>query len=212
MAFTHGKEYNLLIVTYETMRLRAAILPKLSCNVLVCDEGHRLRNQNGQLREALSEVPCRHRILLSGTPMPNNVRELTSLVTFVTGLDAVPQDDEVFKALVRDVLLRREVATLGGGLNIPMCSIYFVRCQAHSEAEEVVISLHEVARVRRECKVKLDVVEALLAVLPSMDRIVIASYSVHVLDLVSELCHRHHWPFLRIDGATSSTKRAECVR
>jgi SNF2-related domain/Helicase conserved C-terminal domain len=51
---------------------------------VVLDEGHCIKNPDIQLSVALRRVPARHRILLSGTPIQNNLMELWSLFDFVS--------------------------------------------------------------------------------------------------------------------------------
>ncbi|ETO26541.1 SNF2 family domain-containing protein [Reticulomyxa filosa] len=51
--------------------------------VVICDEGHRLKNYKSQLFKAVAEVDTSRRLLLSGTPIQNNLDEIYSLVSFV---------------------------------------------------------------------------------------------------------------------------------
>jgi len=47
-----------------------------SCDLLICDEAHRLKNDATLTNRALDSLPCRRRILLSGTPMQNHLDEV----------------------------------------------------------------------------------------------------------------------------------------
>lgn len=51
--------------------------------VCVIDEAHRLKNKNCKLLEGLRLLNVEHRVLLSGTPLQNNVQELFSLLNFL---------------------------------------------------------------------------------------------------------------------------------
>jgi chromodomain-helicase-DNA-binding protein 7 len=51
--------------------------------VCVIDEAHRLKNKNCKLLEGLRLLNMEHRVLLSGTPLQNNVQELFSLLNFL---------------------------------------------------------------------------------------------------------------------------------
>ena len=53
-------------------------------DLLVLDEGHRIKNSNTQVSMAMNAVPSRGRILISGTPMQNNLGELYALFSFVS--------------------------------------------------------------------------------------------------------------------------------
>ncbi|KAK3155362.1 hypothetical protein QOZ80_2BG0202260 [Eleusine coracana subsp. coracana] len=53
-----------------------------SCDLLICDEAHRLKNDQTLTNKALASLPCTRRILLSGTPMQNDLEEFFSMVNF----------------------------------------------------------------------------------------------------------------------------------
>lgn len=50
---------------------------------LIIDEAHRLKNQKCKLMEGLNNLKMEHRVLLTGTPLQNNVEELFSLLNFL---------------------------------------------------------------------------------------------------------------------------------
>ncbi|XP_072942561.1 uncharacterized protein [Epargyreus clarus] len=52
-------------------------------DVVICDEGHLLKNDSSVLAVAMSRVATRRRIVLTGTPMQNNLREYYCMVNFV---------------------------------------------------------------------------------------------------------------------------------
>uniref|UniRef100_A0A453PN87 Helicase ATP-binding domain-containing protein n=1 Tax=Aegilops tauschii subsp. strangulata TaxID=200361 RepID=A0A453PN87_AEGTS len=72
-----------LIVSYETFRMHSSKfeIPG-SCDLLICDEAHRLKNDQTLTNKALAALPCTRRILLSGTPMQNDLEEFFSMVNF----------------------------------------------------------------------------------------------------------------------------------
>ena len=51
--------------------------------MLICDEGHRLKNLESQTYIALDQLQCDKRVLLSGTPIQNDLLEYYALVHFV---------------------------------------------------------------------------------------------------------------------------------
>uniref|UniRef100_A0A803LNT7 Uncharacterized protein n=1 Tax=Chenopodium quinoa TaxID=63459 RepID=A0A803LNT7_CHEQI len=82
--FTNSRsKTQVLIVSYETFRMHA---PKFShsgsCDLLICDEAHRLKNGQTITNKALASLVCKRRILLSGTPMQNDLEELYAMVNF----------------------------------------------------------------------------------------------------------------------------------
>ncbi|CAL8073664.1 unnamed protein product [Calicophoron daubneyi] len=73
----------ILIISYETFRLHASSLHKGEVGLVLCDEGHRLKNSENQTYQALIQLNCSRRILLSGTPIQNDLLEYFSLIHFV---------------------------------------------------------------------------------------------------------------------------------
>eukprot|EP00117_Sycon_ciliatum_P011307 scpid41895/ scgid12842/ DNA repair and recombination protein RAD54-like; RAD54 homolog len=73
----------ILIISYETFRLHAHALHSGSVGLVICDEGHRLKNSDNQTYLALDKMDAKRRILLSGTPIQNDLLEYFSLIHFV---------------------------------------------------------------------------------------------------------------------------------
>ena len=85
----HGRRMAtpILIISYETFRLHATVLHSGKVGVVICDEGHRLKNCENLTYTALSQLKTARRILLSGTPIQNDLLEYFSLLHFVnTGI------------------------------------------------------------------------------------------------------------------------------
>ncbi|KAK9449085.1 SNF2 family N-terminal domain-containing protein [Limtongia smithiae] len=75
---------HVLITTYVGMQIyRDAILPK-EWGYCVLDEGHKIRNPDSDISLTCKQVKTPHRVILSGTPMQNNLTELWSLFDFVS--------------------------------------------------------------------------------------------------------------------------------
>lgn len=73
----------ILIISYETFRLHIHELDKDDVGLVLCDEGHRLKNSENQTYQALMALKANRRVLLSGTPIQNDLLEYFSLVHFV---------------------------------------------------------------------------------------------------------------------------------
>uniref|UniRef100_A0A8D3CWD0 DNA repair and recombination protein RAD54-like n=1 Tax=Scophthalmus maximus TaxID=52904 RepID=A0A8D3CWD0_SCOMX len=73
----------ILIISYETFRLHAGVLHKGKVGLVICDEGHRLKNSDNQTYQALNTMSAQRRVLISGTPIQNDLLEYFSLVHFV---------------------------------------------------------------------------------------------------------------------------------
>ncbi|KAL7269127.1 DNA-dependent ATPase protein rad54 [Rhizina undulata] len=71
-----------LIVSYETLRLNVGELKDVPIGLLLCDEGHRLKNGDSLTFTALNSLKVDRRVILSGTPIQNDLTEYFSLLTF----------------------------------------------------------------------------------------------------------------------------------
>ncbi|KAL1744194.1 P-loop containing nucleoside triphosphate hydrolase protein [Schizophyllum fasciatum] len=71
-----------MIVSYETLRSLGDYLANCSIGLLLCDEGHRLKNSENQTYQALASLNVRRRVILTGTPIQNDLSEYFSLLNF----------------------------------------------------------------------------------------------------------------------------------
>jgi DNA repair and recombination protein RAD54 and RAD54-like protein len=73
-----ARPYDVLIVSYETFRIHAALFSGSAppVDLLICDEAHRLKNDETKTNRALASLSCKRRVLLSGTPMQNHLDEV----------------------------------------------------------------------------------------------------------------------------------------
>ncbi|KAF8932657.1 P-loop containing nucleoside triphosphate hydrolase protein [Dissophora ornata] len=71
-----------LIISYESLRMYAPILAQTPIGLMLCDEGHRLKNSGSQTFVALNELNVQRRVILSGTPIQNDLSEYFSLLNF----------------------------------------------------------------------------------------------------------------------------------
>ncbi|CAH1226693.1 CHD1L [Branchiostoma lanceolatum] len=77
------RDFHVLLSTYEICLKDESFLRKFEWQALVVDEAHRLKNQNSLLHQTLQEFPIHYHLLLTGTPVQNNMEELFSLLHFV---------------------------------------------------------------------------------------------------------------------------------
>ncbi|PKA64751.1 DNA repair and recombination protein RAD54 [Apostasia shenzhenica] len=88
------KEGGILLTTYDIVRNNSTSLrgdrfvdeSSWSDDILwdytILDEGHIIKNPQTQRAKSLFEIPSRHRIIISGTPIQNNLKELWALFHF----------------------------------------------------------------------------------------------------------------------------------
>ena len=72
-----------VISTYENVRQYQSLFLTREWDYVVLDEGHRIRNPDAETTLACKQLRTIHRIILSGTPIQNRLRELWSLFDFV---------------------------------------------------------------------------------------------------------------------------------
>jgi DNA repair and recombination RAD54-like protein len=92
--FVKTKMFNVLICSYECLRAHVGRLTKFKdcCDLLVCDEAHRLKNSENQTSRALNSLPVKRRVLLTGTPMQNDLQEFYAMVDFTNpGILGTPE-------------------------------------------------------------------------------------------------------------------------
>ncbi|PRP86391.1 hypothetical protein PROFUN_05532 [Planoprotostelium fungivorum] len=276
-----------LIVPYEKFRKHSELLASINCGLLVCDEGHRLKNSNIQTTKSLDMLPTKKRILLTGTPIQNDLDEFYAMCDFCN--KAVLSDDltqfkrhfasviersreatasriekeqgeatsRTIAELTAKFIIRRTASILTSYL--PPKIEQVIMCRMTELQERIYTSflkhcgvlygsisdpLPAITILRKLCnhpsfiidtmkEMKMDVPEDLtvensgteysgkLHVLDGIlrttftdftgDRIVIISNSTKSLDMISRLCDRQKWRYLRLDGSTPNHSRQKLV-
>jgi DNA excision repair protein ERCC-6 len=72
-----------LVTTYSGLQTYAPLLIPVDWQYAILDEGHKIRNPNTAITIYCKELRTPNRVILSGTPMQNNLVELWSLFDFV---------------------------------------------------------------------------------------------------------------------------------
>ncbi|GAA5895948.1 hypothetical protein JCM8208_005131 [Rhodotorula glutinis] len=83
--FARNKSYDVLIVGYDKVRsyIDDVKYAQPPIGLIICDEGHRLKSAAAKTTIALQSLSCMRRIILSGTPIQNNLGELFAMLDFV---------------------------------------------------------------------------------------------------------------------------------
>ncbi|KAL3924479.1 MAG: hypothetical protein SGILL_001018, partial [Bacillariaceae sp.] len=114
-SFAKTNIFQILICSYECLRTHVGRLTKYKncCDLLVCDEAHRLKNNENQTSRALDSIPVQRRVLLTGTPMQNgkqllaHLNEFFAMVNF-TNPGVLGTQEEFRKDVLYPVLRGRE--------------------------------------------------------------------------------------------------------
>ncbi|KAG9093633.1 TATA-binding protein-associated factor mot1 [Ceratobasidium sp. UAMH 11750] len=74
---------DVVIASYDSVRNDIASLAQFNWHYCILDEGHQIKNGKTKITQAVKMINAHHRLLLSGTPIQNNVLELWSLFDFL---------------------------------------------------------------------------------------------------------------------------------
>ncbi len=76
-------KFNAILTTYEILLKDKDFLGSVAWAELAVDEAHRLKNDDSLLYRTLMEFRTNHRLLITGTPLQNSLKELWSLLHFI---------------------------------------------------------------------------------------------------------------------------------
>jgi chromodomain-helicase-DNA-binding protein 7 len=119
---TRTPKFQVFLTSYQFVMQQRDVLQSFDWRCMVCDEGHRLKNPNAKLVQQTMAFRTEHRILVTGTPIQNDLSELWSLLHFLDpgrfdNLDSFvrkyQRDEEGIRELqivLSSLMLRREKA------------------------------------------------------------------------------------------------------
>ncbi|XP_066578642.1 chromodomain-helicase-DNA-binding protein 3 isoform X2 [Amia ocellicauda] len=77
-------KFHVLLTSYELVTIDQTALRSIDWACLVVDEAHRLKNNQSKFFRRLNDYKIDHKLLLTGTPLQNNLEELFHLLNFLT--------------------------------------------------------------------------------------------------------------------------------
>uniref|UniRef100_A0A0D9WMM4 CHD3-type chromatin-remodeling factor PICKLE n=1 Tax=Leersia perrieri TaxID=77586 RepID=A0A0D9WMM4_9ORYZ len=97
-------KFDVLLTSYEMINMDSTVLKTIEWECMIVDEGHRLKNKDSKLFGQLKEYHTNHRVLLTGTPVQNNLDELFMLMHFLEGdsFGSITDLQEEFKDINQD--------------------------------------------------------------------------------------------------------------
>ncbi|CAI5757354.1 unnamed protein product [Candida verbasci] len=87
-------EFDVVIASYEIVIREKATFKKFNWEYIIIDEAHRIKNEESLLSQIIRLFHSKNRLLITGTPLQNNLRELWALLNFI--LPDVFADNESF--------------------------------------------------------------------------------------------------------------------
>ncbi|PAV22924.1 SNF2 family DNA-dependent ATPase [Pyrrhoderma noxium] len=76
-------DFEVCITTYEICLIEKSALKKMSFAYIIIDEAHRIKNVDSILSQIVRAFTSRGRMLITGTPLQNNMKELFALLNFI---------------------------------------------------------------------------------------------------------------------------------
>ncbi|KAL4788181.1 SNF2 family N-terminal domain-containing protein [Aspergillus varians] len=88
------EDFDVCITSYEMVLREKSHLKKFAWEYIIIDEAHRIKNEESSLAQIIRVFNSRNRLLITGTPLQNNLHELWALLNFL--LPDVFGDAEAF--------------------------------------------------------------------------------------------------------------------
>ena len=76
-------DFDVCITSYEMVMLEKSVLKKFAWQYIVIDEAHRIKNEDSLLSRIVRILTSKNRLLVTGTPLQNNLHELWALLNFL---------------------------------------------------------------------------------------------------------------------------------
>lgn len=107
LRFGKTRVYQVLIIGYEKLITVKKELADTKFDLVVCDEGHRLKNSSNKIFKTIETLDIKRRIVLTGTPIQNDLTEFFNIIKFLN--PEVLGDLKSFqKEYMRPILQSRE--------------------------------------------------------------------------------------------------------
>ena len=103
--------WDVCVTTYEVCNTERQVLSKFAWKYLIIDEAHRLKNEASIFSKTVRTYNTSHRLLLTGTPLQNNLHELWALLNFLLPdiFSSSDQFDEWFDLEIDDEQAKKDM-------------------------------------------------------------------------------------------------------
>lgn len=79
---SRGK-FDVVVTSFEGARICLKYLKRIKWKYLIIDEAHKIKNEESMLAQVVRSLNTSFKLLLTGTPLQNNLHELWSLLNFI---------------------------------------------------------------------------------------------------------------------------------
>jgi len=76
-------KFDIIVTSFEGVRICLNSLKKIKWQYIVIDEAHKIKNEDSQLSQVVRKLHTECKLILTGTPLQNNLHELWSLLNFL---------------------------------------------------------------------------------------------------------------------------------
>ncbi|EED18233.1 SNF2 family helicase/ATPase (Ino80), putative [Talaromyces stipitatus ATCC 10500] len=83
LTYTRESEFHVLVTSYQLVVLDAQYFQKVKWQYMILDEAQAIKSSQSSRWKNLLGFSCRNRLLLTGTPIQNNMQELWALLHFI---------------------------------------------------------------------------------------------------------------------------------
>lgn len=101
--------FHVCITSYEIILRECSSLSAIDWQYMIIDEAHRIKNEASALSMTVRQFSTKYRLLITGTPLQNNLHELWSLLNFLMPdvFQSADVFDSYFKQTVEADLIHR---------------------------------------------------------------------------------------------------------
>ncbi|KAK9833308.1 hypothetical protein WJX81_005199 [Elliptochloris bilobata] len=86
-------KFNILLASYEMVAKDASVFQRYTWETVIVDEGHRLKSSKGHARRVIEALSIKWLLLLTGTPIQNNMAELHGIMSLLDAEEFGDEDD-----------------------------------------------------------------------------------------------------------------------
>uniref|UniRef100_A0A183E8B4 DNA helicase n=1 Tax=Gongylonema pulchrum TaxID=637853 RepID=A0A183E8B4_9BILA len=201
MKTDQGIKFHVLLTSYELINIDKTILSSIEWAGLVVDEAHRLKNNQSLFFRTLRDFRINYRLLLTGTPLQNNLEELFHLLNFLSPERFYDMDSftHEFAEISKEDQIQKLHSLLGPHM---LPSI---------EAPKLKNGMYEGAALVKASG-KFVLLQKMLKKLKDQGhRVLIFSQMTKMLDIMEDFCENEGYKYERIDGSITGQARQDAI-